>query len=84
MMDIREAKFQWGQRVIAGIDLINDGSYPDMEIDALLIAQGTQGEIVQVGRHMDANVPVYMVEFTPQDQKSRVVGCMEEEIVPAA
>lgn len=82
MIDPREAKFQWGQRVVAGIDLINDGSYPDCAEDALLVAQGTQGEVVQVGRYADSDMPVYLVEFATGAQSGCVVGCLEEEIFP--
>ena len=75
-MDIRIAKFQWGQRVRALGDLYNDGSYPDLPVDALLVREGDSGEIVQVGTHVDTNTPVYMVEFG----ETNVVGCLEEEI----
>lgn len=75
-MDIRIAKFQWGQRVRALGDLYNDGSYPDLPVDALLVREGDSGEIVQVGTHVDTNTPVYMVEFGG----TNVVGCLEEEI----
>ncbi len=37
---------------------------------------GDTGEIVQVGRHTDANLPIYLVEFG----EKLVVGCLEEEI----
>jgi nitrogen fixation protein NifZ len=77
------AKFQWGQRVVAGVDLVNDGSYPDREADALLVAQGSMGEIVQIGQHVDTDTPIYLVEFGTDSQDSCVVGCMEEEILPA-
>ena len=70
-------KYQWGQKVRATLDLVNDGSYPDQPEDALLAASGDVGEIVQVGLHTDSNTPVYMVEFAT----NRVVGCLEEEIV---
>lgn len=84
MLDIREPKLQWGQRVTAQTDLFNDGTYPEMPEDALLVALGTQGEIVQVGHHEEANVPVYMVEFGTPAQGGRpcVVGVLEEEIAP--
>ena len=82
MMDIREAKYQWGQRVQTVLDLVNDGSYPECELDALLVAQGAIGEVVQVGRHVDANIPVYIVEFAVPGQPMRVVGCVEEELMP--
>jgi len=63
MLDIREPKYQWGQPVKTVVDLLNDGSYPDVEEDVLLIASGTQGEIVQTGMHEESNTPVYIVEF---------------------
>jgi nitrogen fixation protein NifZ len=84
MMDIREPKYQWGQPVISLVDLFNDGSYPDCEPDTLLVAQGASGEIVQVGHHVDANVPVYLVEFGIPGQASRVIGCVEDEIQPVS
>jgi nitrogen fixation protein NifZ len=78
MLDIREPKYQWGQPVVALIDLVNDGSYPEAELDALLVAGGTQGEIVQTGMHQESNTPVYLVEFPD----GKVVGCLEQEIAP--
>ena len=79
MIDPREPKFQWGMRVRCLIDLVNDGSHPDAELDAILVAQGTVGEIVQIGHHEEANVPVYMVDFGVA-----VIGCLEEEIADEA
>jgi nitrogen fixation protein NifZ len=80
MMEPRQEKFQWGQRVAAGMDLFNDGSHPECEANELLVAQGTAGEIVQVGRHAETDTPVYIVEFGIDNAGSRVVGCLEEEI----
>jgi nitrogen fixation protein NifZ len=71
-------KFQWGQRVRAALDLYNDGSYPEREADALLARTGDAGEIVQIGMHVESNLPVYLVEFG----EHHVVGCFEEEIAP--
>lgn len=76
MIEPRIPKYDWGQRVTASIDLFNDGSHPECELDALLVGQGTAGEVVQVGMHEESATPVYMVEFEGQ----RVVGCLEEEI----
>ena len=75
MIDQRQAKYEWGQRVRAVIDLINDGSFPGADEGALLVPAGGIGEIVQVGHHTEANVPIYMVEFGRD-----VLGCLEEEI----
>lgn len=83
MIEPRVAKFQWGQRVVAGIDLVNDGSYPEREENALLVAQGSVGEVVQIGHHADFDIPIYLVEFGAAAQNGCVVGCMEEEILPA-
>ncbi len=82
-MDASTAKFQWGQRVVAEIDLVNDGSYPDYAVDELLVPQGTVGEVVQVGHHVDSNTPVYMVEFMASPEQGRVVGCLEDELALA-
>jgi nitrogen fixation protein NifZ len=76
MIEPRQPRYQWGQRVVAALDLYNDGSYPDQPPDALLVRAGAPGEIVQVGTHTETNTPVYLVEF---DQRY-VVGCLEEEI----
>lgn len=75
MFDPRAPIYQWGQRVRAVIDLFNDGSYPDAAEGALLAAAGTVGEIVQIGHHTEANLPIYLVEFG-----TVVLGCLEEEI----
>jgi nitrogen fixation protein NifZ len=78
MQDLREAKYQWGQEVVAAADLYNDGSLPGVPQDSLLIVAGGPGEIVQVGHHSEANLPVYMVDFGVA-----VLGCLEEEIALA-
>jgi nitrogen fixation protein NifZ len=78
VIEPRLPKYQWGQRVKALNDLYIDGSFPDAPADAILVNVGETGEIVKVGTHTDANIPVYLVEFG----KRRVVGCFEEEIIP--
>jgi nitrogen fixation protein NifZ len=80
MDEISLPKFQWGQPVLTIVDLVNDGSYPDCAVDELLASQGTTGEVVQVGSHVDTQTPIYLVEFP----NGRVVGCLEEEIIAAA
>jgi nitrogen fixation protein NifZ len=78
VIEPRLPKYQWGQRVRTVVDLRNDGSFPDAPAEALLVATGGSGEIVQVGTHTESNTPIYLVEFG----ESLVVGCLEEEIVP--
>jgi nitrogen fixation protein NifZ len=79
MIDVREPKFQWGQPVLAAVDLYNDGSLPEAGEDALLVVAGGPGEVVQVGRHEETQVPIYMVDFGVA-----VLGCLEEEIAAAS
>jgi nitrogen fixation protein NifZ len=78
VIEPRPPKFEWGQSIVAAVDLYNDGSHPEVPEDALLVAAGGPGEIVQVGHHADANIPVYMVDFGVA-----VVGCLEEELASA-
>ena len=77
LREIRTARFQWGQPVVAATDLYNDGSVPEAPEDILLVVAGGPGEIVQIGHHEEANVPVYMVDFGVA-----VLGCLEEELAP--
>ena len=79
MMDTREPMFFEGQKVASVGDLFNDGSYPDVETNGLLISSGECGEVVQVGRHTDSGTFVYMVDFASK----RVVGCLEAELKAA-
>jgi nitrogen fixation protein NifZ len=48
---------------------------PEAGEDQLLVVAGGPGEIVQVGHHEEANVPIYMVDFGVA-----VLGCLEEEL----
>lgn len=70
------ARYAWGERVAASVDLYNDGSFPGVPPDALLVRAGERGQIVQVGTQTELDVPIYLVEFDPR----RVVGCFENEI----
>jgi nitrogen fixation protein NifZ len=79
MIEPREPKFRWGQPVVAAADLYNDGSLPGIPEDLLLVVAGGPGEIVQIGHHDAARVPVYLVDFGVA-----VLGCLEEELAPAA
>lgn len=79
MIEERLPKYQWGQEVVAAVDLYNDGSMPEVSEDLLLIAAGGPGEIVQVGRHTEANIPLYLVDFGLV-----VLGCTEEELLLAS
>jgi nitrogen fixation protein NifZ len=72
----KEPIYQWGQPVKAVVDILNDGSYPDTPLDALLAAKDTQGEVVNIGVIEDSGEPIYLVEFAD----GKVIGLFEEEI----
>lgn len=78
MPETRQPIYRIQQRVSCKVDLFNDGSHPEREPDALLVAAGTAGEIINVGRHVESSTPVYMVEFPGM----MIVGCLEEELEP--
>lgn len=79
LIEPRAPKYPWGLPVVAAVDLYNDGSMPELPEDQLLIVAGGPGEIVQIGHHTEANIPLYMVDFG-----LCVLGCLEEEILPAS
>lgn len=74
----KQPSYDWGMSVVALVDLINDGSYPDHAEGACLVTAGAVGEIVKVGHLIDDGEPLYLVEFG-----RKVIGCIEEEIAPA-
>lgn len=74
----RTPRFQWGQPVVTLMDLLNDGSYPDLAEAALLAEAGARGEVVNVGMVEDSGIPVYLVEFAD----GKVIGVLEEELAP--
>lgn len=74
----RTPRFQWGQPVVTLMDLLNDGSYPDLAEAALLAEAGARGEVVNVGMVEDSGLPVYLVEFAD----GKVIGVLEEELAP--
>ena len=76
MAEAQTAKYQWGQTISSQVDLINDGTFPDVAAEAILVEKGTQGEVVNVGTIEETGTPVYLVEFT----NGKVVGALEDEI----
>ena len=79
MTETSEPRFSEGQMVQATANLFNDGSYPEEDMNALLVSEGESGEVVQVGKHTDSETFVYMVDFASK----RVVGCLEAELTAA-
>ncbi len=78
MIERRNARYDWGLRVVVKEDIVNDGTFPGEQENALLVPAQSVGEIVRVGHHEEINVPVYLVEFG----NGKVIGCLEDEIFP--
>ncbi|PKO91528.1 MAG: nitrogen fixation protein NifZ [Betaproteobacteria bacterium HGW-Betaproteobacteria-1] len=78
MAEPKEPRYQWGQPVKTAADILNDGSYPDVPVDTLLAAEGSDGEIVNVGVIEETGDPIYLVEFPD----GKVIGVLEEELLP--
>jgi nitrogen fixation protein NifZ len=78
MQEQRRAKYQWGQRVSLLAAVYNDGTFPGRGEEELLAEVGRIGEIVQVGHHTEADLPIYLVAFNDD----LVIGCFEEELQP--
>jgi nitrogen fixation protein NifZ len=77
-----------GDTIFANHDIYNDGSFPDISEDELLVKSGTRGVIVNHG-HMEENEKqeVFLVQFE-LDQKQKTlgppIGCWPEDIRPLA
>jgi nitrogen fixation protein NifZ len=78
MVPIEPPAFQWGQRVVALCDLVNDGSYPDVAEGATLVETGAEGEVVQVGLDEASKRSIYLVDFD-----GCVVACEDEALMLA-
>lgn len=72
----KEPVYQWGQPVKTVVDILNDGSYPDVPMDSLLAARDSRGEVVNIGVIEESGHPIYLVEFGD----GKVIGLFEEEI----
>ncbi len=79
LIEPREPKYTWGAKVVALVDLFNDGTFPDRPEGELLVPLGGWGEVVNVGHHEETNMPIYLVDFD-----GLVLGCTEEEILHEA
>lgn len=69
------AKYQWGNKVVAASDIINDGSYPNKAEGELIVVKGEEGRVRQIGQDEEKTSYLYIVEFG-----DRLVGCFEDEI----
>ncbi len=68
------SKYRWGDKVRVMNDIWNDGSYPEAKENEVLVLQGAQGYVLQVGKDEGGKF-LYVVEFG-----DKLVGCFEEEL----
>ena len=73
------AEFEIGDEVRVTRNVRNDGTFPGLERGDLIMRRGTTGTIVDRGTFLQDQI-VYTVHFVGDD---RVVGCREEELIPA-
>ena len=76
MVPMEDPVFRWGERVVAAVDLRNDGSFSGVGADEVVEPRGAEGEVVRIGFAPESRQIVYLVEFGD----GRVVGCFEEEL----
>ncbi len=65
---MRPNERQMGDLVYAALAIHNDGSLPDHDADALLVAAGGRGVIVNIGHlEQDPKQVLYLVRFERED-----------------
>ncbi|MFV8818358.1 nitrogen fixation protein NifZ [Haliea sp. E17] len=74
-----QPRFEYGEEVRLTRNVRNDGTYPGMEVGALLIRRGAIGCVYDVGTYLQDQL-IYRVHFI---EDGRTVGCREEELIPA-
>lgn len=72
-----EGRFDFGEQVRVTRNIRNDGTYPAMEVGALLVRRGSVGHVVEVGRFLQDQI-IFTVHFLEQ---GRMVGCRLEELL---
>ena len=71
--------YEYGSEVRLTRNVRNDGTYPGMEVGALLVPRGEIGCVYDVGTYLQDQL-IYRVHFIGI---GKVVGCREEELIPA-
>lgn len=72
-------RFDYGEVVRVVRTVRDDGTYPGMSPGDVLVREGSVGHVRNVGTYLQEHV-IYAVHFPAVD---RIVGCREEELVPA-
>ena len=73
-------QFDYGDDVRVVRNVRNDGTFPGKEVGELLVRRGSVGHVHDVGTYLQDQL-IYRVYFI---DCGLMVGCREEELVPAA
>lgn len=71
-----EPKYKVGDIVKTRIKIKNDGTYPGLSWNEVLLPKGAEGVVIDIGRFLQTQV-VYVVNFL---EYGKIVGCLEHEI----
>lgn len=84
------SRFEMGDMVFAATDLFNEAveetgesAIPDIDADALLVASGTRGVVVNVGHAKELpDAEIYLVRFetNPDGTLGEPIGCLDDEL----
>ena len=74
-----QPRFEYGEQVRVVRTVRDDGTYPGMAPGDVLVREGSVGHVRNVGTYLQDHI-IYAVHFFEVD---RVVGCREEELIPA-
>jgi nitrogen fixation protein NifZ len=74
-----QARWDYGDAVRITRNVRNDGTFPGVEVGALLISRGRVGHVINVGTFLQDQI-IYSVHFLDE---GRIVGCREEELIGA-
>ena len=73
-------RFEYGEEVRVTRNVRNDGTYPGLDVGALLVRRGSVGFVRDVGTFLQDQL-IYSVHFVDLD---RMVGCREQELQGAS
>ncbi|QEP45156.1 nitrogen fixation protein NifZ [Ectothiorhodospiraceae bacterium BW-2] len=77
---------QSGDMLYAAKTIVNDGSIPAMEPQAVIATAGTRGVLVNTGHYEETpDITIYLVRFENSDGELGLpVGCYEDELRTAS
>ena len=83
---MRNKHFKIGDTIRSSEDIYNDGSFPNVAEDALLVSEGTRGVVIDEGYlEEDETKILYLVKFEDRENPADLgppIGCWPEDITP--